>query len=73
MKMLMCWMGVGLIIAVAMPAAAEVNCQQVRLYAKTGRSVEDIAETMVVPVEEVQKCLQTGQDGNPRPTPGAAD
>lgn len=51
-------------------ASAEVNCNQVRLYAKTGRSEQDIAETMIVDVEEVRKCLKE-QPAAPPATPGA--
>jgi len=59
-------------LAVFLPqGAAAVNCEQVKRYLATGRSVEDIADTMVVSVEEVQKCQQ-GEKDNPAPaaTPG---
>jgi len=46
----------------------EVNCNQVRRYAETGRSAEDISETMVVPLDQVKNCLQTGEQ-KPAPTP----
>ena len=38
-----------------------VNCEQVKKYLKTGRTPQDIADTMVVPVDEVKKC-QTEAD-----------
>jgi hypothetical protein len=50
--------------------ASAVNCDQVRKYAATGRTVEDIAETMIVDVSEVKKCLQ-GEAGAAAPTPPA--
>ena len=59
-----------------MPAtAAAVNCNQVNQYLGTGRSVQDIAETMIIPEEEVKKCQQQGAGaatGSPpsSPTPG---
>jgi hypothetical protein len=59
-------------LPVLMPqSAAAVNCDQVRRYLSTGRSVEDIADTMVVSLDEVKKCEQAGKD-NPAPaaTPG---
>jgi hypothetical protein len=49
-------------------ARAEINCNQVRRYAQTGRSAEDIAETMIIPLEEVEKCLKgDGQKAAPTP------
>ena len=61
-------------VAAPRPAAA-VNCDQVRRYLQTGRSVEDVAESMVVSVEDVKKC-QSGateqkNEPKPAPTPGA--
>ncbi|HUI25996.1 MAG TPA: hypothetical protein VL403_07900 [Candidatus Kryptonia bacterium] len=47
----------GLVIAMPYPASA-VNCDQVRRYLSTGRSVEDVAETMIVSVDDVKKCQQ---------------
>lgn len=58
----------GLLIAAA-TADAKINCDQVRLYIKTGRTVEDVAETMIIPVEEVKKCLEQGTEKS-QPTPG---
>ena len=54
----------------AMPGTVrgEINCNQVRRYAETGRSAEDISETMIVPLDEVKKCLESkGQDSAPTP------
>lgn len=67
----------GMLAAFLMPRAAQgVNCDQVRRYLQTGRSVEDVADTMVVSVEDVKKCQQgtTGQqkgEQTPAPTPAA--
>jgi hypothetical protein len=36
--------------------AAEVNCKQVNKYLQTGRSVKDVAETMVISESDVEKC-----------------
>jgi len=49
------------------PAGAEINCNQVRRYAQTGRSAEDISETMIIPLQEVEKCLK-GEGQSPAPT-----
>ena len=43
---------------VASGARAEVNCDQVKRYAQTGRTAEQIAETMVADEDEVKKCLE---------------
>jgi hypothetical protein len=54
----------------AADAMAAVNCDQVRRYASTGRSPEDIAESMIVDISEVKKCLATGaKDAAPTPPP----
>ncbi len=53
-------------------ASADVNCEQVRRYLKTGRSAEDVAETMVVDLKDVKKCeAQGGQEAAPTPAPKA--
>ena len=39
-------------------AQAAVNCEQVKRYAQTGRTAEEIAETMVADEGEVKKCLE---------------
>jgi len=33
-----------------------VNCEQVKKYLKTGRTPQDVADTMVISVDEVKKC-----------------
>jgi hypothetical protein len=44
--------------------AAAVNCKQVNKYLQTGRSVKDIAETMVIDESDVKKCQeQAGSEG----------
>jgi hypothetical protein len=67
----------GMIVACLMPRAAQgVNCDQVRRYLQTGRSAEDVADTMMVPLGDVKKCQQ-GSSGEqkgeqtPAPTPAA--
>lgn len=47
-----------LVFATAGSALAAVNCAQVNRYLQTGRSVEDVATTMVIPEEEVRKCQE---------------
>jgi hypothetical protein len=67
----------GMLAAFVMPRAAQgVNCDQVRRYLQTGRSAEDVADTMVISLDEVKKCQQGGggeQKGaqTPAPTPAA--
>ena len=54
----------GLILATAgFGMAGEVNCKQVNKYLGTGRSVKDVAETMVISESDVKKCQdQAGSD-----------
>ena len=46
-------------------AFAGVNCNQVNKYLQTGRSVQDVSETMVIPEEEVRKCQEEAADAEP--------
>jgi hypothetical protein len=39
-------------------SAAEVNCKQVNKYLQTGRTPQDVADTMVVSVDDVKKCQE---------------
>ncbi len=44
--------------------AGAVNCKQVNKYLQTGRSVKDVAETMVIEESDVKKCQeQAGTEG----------
>ena len=43
-------------------SAAEVNCKQVNKYLQTGRSVKDVAETMVIGEDDVKKCQEQAGD-----------
>jgi len=45
---------------VTVAGAAEGNCKQVNKYLQTGRSVKDVAETMVVSESDVEKCKAEG-------------
>ena len=54
MRIGMLVLGGTLVLATA--AAAEVNCKQVNKYLQTGRSVKDVAETMVISEADVEKC-----------------
>ena len=38
--------------------AGAVNCKQVNKYLQTGRSVKDVAETMVIEESDVKKCQE---------------
>jgi hypothetical protein len=53
--------GAGLLLLVtAASSSAAVNCKQVKKYLDTGRSVKDVAETMVIDESEVRKCMEQG-------------
>ena len=57
--------------------AGTVNCKQVNKYLQTGRSVADVAETMVIEEAEVKKCQEQaaeaggakGRDGDSKVEP----
>ena len=48
----------GLVLGTAGWSMAVVNCKQVNKYLSTGRSVSDVAETMVIGEDEVKKCQE---------------
>jgi hypothetical protein len=65
--------GAGLLLLVTVaPSSAAVNCKQVKKYLDTGRSVKDVAETMVIDESEVRKCMEQaggaaeGKAGEPK-------
>jgi hypothetical protein len=56
--------GAALLLATAGSGfAAAVNCKQVNKYLQTGRSVKDVAETMVIEESDVKKCQEQGTEG----------
>jgi hypothetical protein len=52
-------------------AFAGVNCNQVKKYLATGRTPQDVAETMVITPEDVKKCQEGGGDGAAAGKPAA--
>ncbi len=56
--------GAALVLATATGGrAGQVNCKQVNKYLQTGRSVKDVAETMVIDEDDVRKCqAQAGSE-----------
>jgi len=66
---------VGLVLGAAGNVAA-VNCKQVNKYLATGRSVKDVAETMVIDEADVKKCqaeaAESGQKPAEQPAQGKA-
>lgn len=62
MRIGMLVLGGTLVLATA-AAAGEVNCKQVNKYLQTGRSVKDVAETMVISESDVEKCKAQGGGG----------
>ena len=64
-------LGVAALLTTAgLGTANAVNCKQVNKYLETGRSVSDIAETMVVSEDDVKKC-QEEKAAAPAATPPA--
>ena len=51
-------------------AFAGPNCAQVNKYLQTGRTPQDVADTMVISVDDVKKCqAESGKAGAPPPAP----
>jgi hypothetical protein len=58
-----------MLLAAAGTSIAEVNCKQVNKYLQTGRTVKDVAETMVISESDVRKCQESA--GAAKPAEGA--
>lgn len=58
MKRSVLMIAAGLILGPAAWSVAGVNCKQVNKYLQTGRSVSEVAETMVIGEDEVKKCQE---------------
>jgi hypothetical protein len=72
MKRIILGLGVAVLLATAgLGTAGAVNCKQVNKYLDTGRSVSDIAETMVISEDDVKKC-QAEKAAAPAGTPPAS-
>ena len=57
MKRSILGLGVAVLLTIAgAGTASAVNCKQVNKYLDTGRSVSDVAETMVISEDDVKKC-----------------
>jgi len=54
--------GALLLATASVGRAGEVNCKQVNKYLQTGRSVKDVAETMVIGEDDVKKCQEQAGD-----------
>jgi len=53
------FLGAALLLATASVSGADgVNWKQVNKYLQTGRSVSDVAETMVIGEDDVKKCQE---------------
>ena len=52
-----------LLVAAGSSVAGAVNCKQVNKYLQTGRSVKDVAETMVIDEADVKKCQAEAAEG----------
>jgi hypothetical protein len=51
-----------LLVTASGSMAGEVNCKQVNKYLQTGRSVSEVAETMVISESDVKKCQDQAGD-----------
>ena len=70
MKQSILGLGVAVLLATAgLGTAGAVNCKQVNKYLQTGRSAQDVAETMVISEGDVRKCQE--QAGEQKPAEGA--
>jgi hypothetical protein len=66
------WLAAGFVAVGASGAIAGPNCAQVKKYLGTGRSVQDVAETMIVSEDEVKKCQAEAGKGDASKAGGGA-
>jgi len=71
MKLGIVVLGLGLLLGTAGGAGA-VNCKQVNKYLETGRSVKDVAETMVVGESDVRACQEEAAEAKAAEKKGGA-
>ncbi|MGH7899070.1 MAG: hypothetical protein ACREQQ_14035 [Candidatus Binatia bacterium] len=58
--------------ALATTAGAEVNCKQVMKNLQTGRTPQDVADTMVISADDVKKCQEAEKSAAPGAAAGSA-
>lgn len=61
-------LAVAVTVASVTPVLAGVNCAQVKKYLGLGRTPQDVADTMVIPLDDVKKC-QAGGDAKAASSP----
>lgn len=55
-------LGALLVVGIAgVGSASEIQCKRILKYLDTGRSVSDVAETMVISEDEVLKCKEEAE------------
>jgi hypothetical protein len=54
----------------SLPAVA-INCKAVNKMLKMGRTPQELSETMVVDVSEIEKCKEEAEKAAPEATPAA--
>lgn len=60
--------------AILAPGAAwAVNCAQVNRYLQTGRTPQEVSETMVISEDEVKKCQEEAAKSGGQASPGGAE
>jgi hypothetical protein len=58
------------LVGYSLPAAA-VNCAAVNKMLKMGRTPQELSETMVVDISEIEKCKEEAEKAAPAATPAA--
>lgn len=62
-----------LLLAGAATSSAQVNCGLVNKNLQSGRTDQEIAETMVISVDDVKKCKEQKKDAAPAAAPVTGD
>nr|UXE44081.1 hypothetical protein Hi04_10k_c1000_00039 [uncultured bacterium] len=62
-----------LLTGVGIASASDVNCKVVMKNLESGRTEQDIAETMVISVDDVKKCKEQAKSAAPANAPAMGD
>lgn len=60
-------------LLVVATTASAINCEQARKAAGMGRTVDEIAETMIADPADVKKCLDEGKKAGDEKKPAAPE
>jgi hypothetical protein len=70
-RSLLLGLAVGFVLGGTSLPAAAINCKAVNKMLKMGRTPQELSETMVVDVSEIEKCKEEAEKAGGEATPAA--